>query len=128
MSSLTPVSGSGGSNAGSVSSGTSPLSTPPVTEQDFLQLLTAELTNQDPLQPVQGTQFIGELAQFTQLAAITSLQQQEAVVDGAALIGKTVTSAQGQGVVQTATIQNGQITLEVQGVGTVPLTAVTQIG
>jgi len=33
----------------------------------FLQLLVAQLQNQDPLNPADGTQFIGELAQFQQL-------------------------------------------------------------
>ena len=33
----------------------------------FLQLLVAQLKNQDPLNPTDGTQFLGELAQFQQL-------------------------------------------------------------
>jgi flagellar basal-body rod modification protein FlgD len=39
----------------------------PVTENMFLQLLVAQLQNQDPLNPADGTQFISELAQFQQL-------------------------------------------------------------
>jgi flagellar basal-body rod modification protein FlgD len=33
----------------------------------FLQLLVAQLRNQDPLQPSDGMQFVGQLAQFQQL-------------------------------------------------------------
>ena len=33
----------------------------------FLQLLVAQLRNQDPLNPSDGTQFIAQLAQFQQL-------------------------------------------------------------
>lgn len=33
----------------------------------FLQLLVAQLRNQDPLNPTDGTQFLGQLAQFQQL-------------------------------------------------------------
>jgi flagellar basal-body rod modification protein FlgD len=33
----------------------------------FLQLLVAQLKNQDPLNPTQGTEFLGELAQFQQM-------------------------------------------------------------
>lgn len=33
----------------------------------FLQLLVAQLKNQDPLNPVQGTEFVTQLAQFQQL-------------------------------------------------------------
>jgi flagellar basal-body rod modification protein FlgD len=33
----------------------------------FLQLLVSQLQNQDPLNPVQGTEFVTQLAQFQQL-------------------------------------------------------------
>jgi flagellar basal-body rod modification protein FlgD len=33
----------------------------------FLQLLVAQLQNQDPLNPVDGTQFVTQLAQLQQL-------------------------------------------------------------
>lgn len=33
----------------------------------FLQLLIAQLENQDPMNPTDGTQFVTELAQFQQL-------------------------------------------------------------
>jgi len=33
----------------------------------FLQLLVAQLQNQDPLNPADGTQFVTQLAQFQQL-------------------------------------------------------------
>jgi flagellar basal-body rod modification protein FlgD len=33
----------------------------------FLQLLVAQLKNQDPLNPADGTQFVTQLAQFQQL-------------------------------------------------------------
>jgi flagellar basal-body rod modification protein FlgD len=36
-----------------------------VSEQTFLQLLVAQLKNQDPLSPQDGTQFVAELAQFS---------------------------------------------------------------
>lgn len=36
-------------------------------ENTFLQLLVAQLKNQDPLQPQDGTQFVSQLAQFSDL-------------------------------------------------------------
>jgi flagellar basal-body rod modification protein FlgD len=36
-------------------------------EQTFLQLLVAQLQYQDPLQPADGTQFVTQLAQFSDL-------------------------------------------------------------
>ena len=38
-----------------------------VTKDMFLQLLVAQLQNQDPLNPADGTQFLTQLAQFQQL-------------------------------------------------------------
>ena len=38
-----------------------------VTKDMFLQLLVAQLKNQDPLNPSDSTQFVGQLAQFQQL-------------------------------------------------------------
>lgn len=51
---------------------TPPASTPTsgstdVTKNMFLQLLVAQLKNQDPLNPADGTQFMTQLAQFQQL-------------------------------------------------------------
>jgi flagellar basal-body rod modification protein FlgD len=38
--------------------------TKPVTENMFLQLLVAQLQNQDPTNPADSTQFVSQLAQF----------------------------------------------------------------
>ena len=38
--------------------------TQPVTENMFLQLLVAQLQNQDPTSPADSTQFVTQLAQF----------------------------------------------------------------
>jgi flagellar basal-body rod modification protein FlgD len=52
---------------------------PGANEQTFLQLLVTQLKNQDPTNPVDGTQFVAQLAQFSQLEqminANTKLQQ-----------------------------------------------------
>jgi flagellar basal-body rod modification protein FlgD len=40
---------------------------PGADEQTFLQLLVAQLKNQDPTNPADGTQFVAQLAQFSQL-------------------------------------------------------------
>jgi len=48
-------------------------------EQTFLQLLVTQLQNQDPTNPVDGTQFVAQLAQFSELEQMinvnTNLQQ-----------------------------------------------------
>lgn len=71
-------------------------------EPDFLTLLVTQLQNQDPLNPMDDTTFVAQLAQFSSLQELTNLntgmtnlltavQGQEAI--GAAnFIGKTVTA------------------------------------
>jgi flagellar basal-body rod modification protein FlgD len=41
----------------------------------FLQLLVAQLQNQDPLNPSDGTQFVAQLAQFQQLEQSINMGQ-----------------------------------------------------
>lgn len=50
----------------SSASGSDPLSGA-ASEQTFLQLLVAQLQNQDPTDPQDGTQFVSQLAQFSSL-------------------------------------------------------------
>lgn len=71
------------------------------TEQTFLTLLVAQLSNQDPLQPAQGTDFVTQLAQFAQVEQsenqTTQLQTMSTQLSGmsnsqtAQLVGQTVT-------------------------------------
>lgn len=62
-SSATPSSGTGSQGTAAAS----PTTSGTVNENMFLQLLVAQLQNQDPLNPPDGTQFVAELAQFQQL-------------------------------------------------------------
>jgi len=57
----------GGSAAAAQSSSSTSAATPPVDKNMFLQLLIAQLQNQDPLNPTDGTAFVTQLAQFQQL-------------------------------------------------------------
>ena len=41
---------------------------------DFLLLLTTQLENQDPLKPLDPSQFLGQLAQFSTVTGIQSMQ------------------------------------------------------
>ena len=38
-------------------------------QNDFLKLMTAQLKNQDPFAPVDNTQMVAQMAQFSSLAA-----------------------------------------------------------
>jgi flagellar basal-body rod modification protein FlgD len=62
---------------------------------DFLRLLVTQLQHQDPLQPVEQENFIAQLAQFSTLQGIESLNasfadmlQLQQMTQGAQIIGK----------------------------------------
>jgi flagellar basal-body rod modification protein FlgD len=40
----------------------------------FLQLLVAQIKNQDPLNPTDGTQFVSQLAQFSELEQVIGIR------------------------------------------------------
>lgn len=67
-------------SSSNVDSGKPPTSNPTSTnasalgkEQVFLQLLVAQIKNQNPLNPTDGTQFMSQLAQFSSLEQLISL-------------------------------------------------------
>ncbi len=72
-----------------------------VDQSEFMQLLVAQLKNQDPTAPVQGTEFVTQLAQFalvqqssSQTQQLTNLSTQLTGLSNnqsADLVGKTVT-------------------------------------
>jgi flagellar basal-body rod modification protein FlgD len=41
----------------------------------FLQLLVAQIKNQDPLNPADGTQFLSQLAQFSELEQLIGIRE-----------------------------------------------------
>jgi len=57
----------------STTSTTGSATSPQNDEQMFLQLLVAQLRNQDPMNPTDGTQFVAQLAQFSSLEQLISL-------------------------------------------------------
>ncbi|HEX4739514.1 MAG TPA: flagellar hook capping FlgD N-terminal domain-containing protein [Allosphingosinicella sp.] len=46
-----------------------------MTENDFLKLMTTQLSTQDPFNPVDNTQMVAQMAQFSQLAGISEMNQ-----------------------------------------------------
>lgn len=74
-------------------------------KQEFLTLFTAQLQNQNPLDPVKNEAFVAQLAQFSQLEATTNMQQSlekfvtsmqaDRIMGSAALIGTRVPAGNG---------------------------------
>ena len=101
----------------------------------FMELLVAQLKNQDPLEPASNEEFIGQLANFSSLEQLENLNdnfmtmvllnQSNALLgqmtEGSALIGQSVnwldptTGEGGTGVVESVKIIDGTAFLKVGG-------------
>jgi flagellar basal-body rod modification protein FlgD len=80
-------------------------------KDDFMQLLIAQLKNQDPMKPTDDTQFIAQLAQFSSLEATNKMSDTLEEMNGAqllgqaaAMIGKTVAAKLTDGTTVTGTV------------------------
>lgn len=78
---------------------------------DFLKILSAQLTSQDPLKPVDDQQFVAQIAQFTTLeqsrqlnAKFDSLLSLQSVSQSVGLLGRTVDVDLGVG------LESGRVT------------------
>ena len=83
-------------------------------KDDFLKLLLAQLTNQDPTNPVENTEFVAQMAQFSSLEQITNMSNEFTKLatalkssESASMLGRTVELNIGDttttGVVEAAT-------------------------
>ena len=110
-----------------------------VSKDEFLTLLLAQLKNQDPLKPMDDTQFVTQLAQFSTLERmqevddrIARLLEVEQLGQAYGLIGKEVEARTGKsggvvkGIVESARMVDGSAVLSVGG-ESVKLTDVTSI-
>jgi flagellar basal-body rod modification protein FlgD len=109
----------------------------------FMNLLTTELANQDPLDPTDDTSFYSQMAQMGTLQGMNNLQDAEQVQQAQSLMGATVTAVNpltntGTGSAATVTgtvtqlsITNGVYSLGIQqangGIVSVPMSAIQQI-
>jgi flagellar basal-body rod modification protein FlgD len=109
-------------------------------KDDFLKLLIGQMQNQDPLNPTDSTQYIGQLTQFSILEQITNLSQTSSATASNAydqqaidLIGKTVTYTKADLTTATGVVQKVEFTKDgptltidgVEGIAPVSVTGVT---
>lgn len=126
---MTTVSGTNSSTAASSSTTSSSSSTGTdntLNYNDFLQLLVAQLQNQDPTNPSDSTEFVSQLASFSAVeqqvntnSKLDALLTQTELSQAASMIGLTATSSDSSvsGVISsiqvtssgsTATLTNGE--------------------
>lgn len=87
-------------------------------KDQFLQILAVQLANQDPLQPMEDTDFIAQMAQFSSLEQMNQMNDSFATWQAYSLIGKNV----------VADVDDGQILGSVTGVIHQGNTQVLQVG
>ena len=98
-------------------------------QEDFLKLLVAQMSSQDPLNPQKDTDFIAQMAQFSTLEQSKTMQQdiaglrdQQDISQAYSLLGQSVsvqtdTDTTAQGKVQAVSIQAGKPQIIVNGLG-----------
>lgn len=100
-----------------------------VSASDFLSLLITQLTNQDPLNPMEDKEFMAQMAQFSSLeemsqlnSTMTNFVQQQQAQSTSAYLGREVTILSDNGVrvegLVTAVNSNnaeGKVTVTVDG-------------
>ena len=68
MTTISNLTGSAGTPATSTSAGAAMMN-----QNDFLRLMTTQITTQDPFNPVDNTQMVAQMAQFSQVAGIAEM-------------------------------------------------------
>jgi flagellar basal-body rod modification protein FlgD len=108
-------------------------------KDDFLKLLVGQLQHQDPMSPSDDQQWIGQMAQFSQLEQVSNTAATtQKIVDTLntngtlSLIGRTVTyldetGSSHSGAVQTVDMAGGHASLTVDGVAGIDAGSVTQV-
>ena len=88
--------------AASATAATQQQSKTSVDYNSFLRLLVAEMKNQDPTNPMDSTQYVAQLASFSQVeqsvqinTKLDQLLQSNSLAQADAIIGRTITSADG---------------------------------
>ena len=102
-----PTSGVSGTNSTAATGAAAEKSKSLGDKDTFLKLLVAQLKYQDPSNPADSTQFLAQTAQFTQvekLGEIADMLSAQQLIGASALVGRTVTYQDANGVSQTGVV------------------------
>ncbi|MPM21390.1 hypothetical protein SDC9_67834 [bioreactor metagenome] len=92
---------------------------------DFLNLMVSQITNQDSMNPMENTEFVSQMAQFSALQEMTDLSEISMQGQATSLIGKNVVMASynsrgeleiQEGIVQKVTIHSGETKIYVNDI------------
>ncbi len=89
MSATSPISSTNSSVAAQTAAAVNPSSG--ISTTDFMKLLSTEMSNQDPLKPMDPTQTMAQLAQFTTLQQMNQMSQTQSLATGNSFLGTQVT-------------------------------------
>ena len=108
-------------------------------KDDFLKLFVAQLQHQDPMNPMQDSDFMGQMASFSTLEQITNMAAANEKIaasltssSAVGLLGRTVTYTDEDdqlhtGVVEKVTTAGGKPSLTVGGVDGIDPATITQV-
>ena len=94
-------------------------------KDSFLQLLVAQMENQNPLDPQDNTQFVAQLAQFSSLESMNNLNstvesfmgsyQSSQALQASSLVGRSVIVQTGRALVDTSKSMTGNVMMPADG-------------
>jgi flagellar basal-body rod modification protein FlgD len=108
-------------------------------KDQFLKLFVAQLQHQDPMNPMEDTEFMGQMASFSTLEQVSNLAVANEKIannltstSAVSLLGKTVTWTDSDdvshtGVVEKVTTAGGTPSLTVAGTPGVELSTISQV-
>src|SRR3954463_8273653 len=101
-------------------------------KDQFLKLFVAQLQHQDPMNPMQDSDFMGQMASFSTLEQVSNLANANAMSNAIGLIGRTVTwkakdGAAQSGVVEKVSTVDGKPSLTVGGTAGVDPSSISQV-
>jgi flagellar basal-body rod modification protein FlgD len=107
-------------------------------KDSFLRILVTQLTNQDPLEPMKDTEFIAQMAQFSELEQMMNISKQMdnltmlSLLSSGGLVGRTVsffdeTGEEISSRVLSVRFGNGNMMLELASGERIPLGAILSI-
>src|SRR5450631_802767 len=91
MSTTSPIAATSAATSGAMSNDSVSGAQQTLNQRDFLQLLVAQMQNQDPLNPQSNTDMAAQMAQFTALTQSSAMSSSLSMLQANSLIGSTVT-------------------------------------